>query len=249
MSLSKGILSVKQIEQIKALGFEIRGIDEPVEDFINKRFPDFDLFAFVQRIEQFLEPLTAKKISKTIDITTSEPPSIQVEYISEDCFTDDGLAFSRTFRWEGADLVVDHGYFQLPVVERGQGKAKQLFREHVPLYQKMGVKRILVNASMKDGGLVWAKNYFVAIDRQEVDAILAKAYENLTDKQMNIIQKYYDNYYQKTPDGPGFPIVNWSVYSFMDKILRGSNWKGLMDLENPQQLSNFIRYINEEDNP
>ena len=101
---------------------------------------------------------------------------------------------------------------------------------------------MLVFASLEDGGLVWAKLYFMATDVNDVNIILAAARAQLPPKQFAIVERIYNNYYSKHPDGQSFPMIKWAELPFMEAILRKSTWNGTVDLANPQEFSNFITH-------
>ncbi len=222
-----------EIEVIKTLGFEIRGEMGKCEDFVSRYFHNCDLLTLLRELNDILIPVCQTKIFKSVTFSRTIPPVIKIEFQSEDCGDDErGLILSRIFTWEEEQLVVIHDCFILPASARYKGVGKQVYRSCIQQYVNMGVKRILVNASLQDGGYMWAKYFFTATDQQDVAQILYKSKFTLTPKQYNAIERIYNNYYTKNPNGRAFPIQKWAELPFMETLLRGCQWKGVIDLTN-----------------
>lgn len=139
--------------------------------------------------------------------------------------------------------MVKHDYFRLPELYRNMGIAKKVFQISLQQYVNMDVRKILVHAALNDGGYVWARNYFAAINPDEIKHILDEAENKLSTVQFRAIARIYTNYYQKNPGGMAFPIVKWAELPFMKDILRGSSWHGMIDLQDQEQFTNFIMYV------
>lgn len=237
-------LTSAEIAGIKSLGFQFHGLSALQEDFINSNFPNCNLLLLLKQITNIFSPLTHTTVNKIIHLNISALPEIGIQYYTDNYYDEnDGLAFSRIFLWQNKDLVVKHEYFRLPESSRGKGIAKQIFRVCLQQYVNMNVKRILVHAALKDGGYAWARNYFTAINQGEIKEILNDAQNKLTTFQYQAVERIYTNYYSKNPAGMAFPIVKWAELPFMKKIMRGSNWHGVMDLRNQEQFTNFISYV------
>lgn len=109
-------------------------------------------------------------------------------------------------------------------------------------YLNLGIAKCYIYAC-RDGGLVWGRMHFAAVYQSEMKVILEIAKPKLTEKQFNAVERIYNNYYTKNPRGQEFPINKWAELPFMEKILRNSIWHGVLDLQNRQQLANFISYV------
>jgi GNAT superfamily N-acetyltransferase len=237
-------LTSDEIEEIIALGFQFQGISTLHEDFINTNFPNFNLLLFSKLINNILSPLCHTAIYKFIHLNNLTPPEIHFEYYTDNYYDEvNGLALLRIFSWQNEKLIVTHDYFRLPESGRGKGIAKQVFRASLQQYVNMGVKKILVHAALKDGGYVWARNFFTATNQNEIRLILNDARKKLTLLQFKAVKRIYTNYYTKNPKGGAFPIVKWAELPFMKDILRGSSWHGLIDFDNQEQFSNFTSYV------
>ena len=75
----------------------------------------------------------------------------------------------------------------------------------------MNAKKITVHAGLSGGGYTWARHGFVAVDRREVELILAKGKQQLTSDQFAIAERIYMVYYSKNPDGRAFPMELWAA--------------------------------------
>ena len=72
--------------------------------------------------------------------------------------------------------------------------------------------------------------------------ILNEAHNRLSPVEYHLIELLFDDHYTNFPDAP-FNIEDWARLSFMEAILRGSDWHGEIDLTNPQELNNFKMYV------
>lgn len=222
----------------------IANIAESEDDFVNKYFPNCDLFSLLQQINVLLAPYCKSQIEKSVHLSTGPPPSVEIFFATDDCHDEfTGLALLRTFTREANELVVKHDFFRLPLDCRGKGIAKKLFRVFIQQYVNMGIKKIKVFAALADGGYVWARNFFTADNKAEVEEILNKSRQQLNPEQFKFVKRIYDNYYIKDPGGKTFPIQKWAELPFMKDVLRGSEWEGTIDLSNSEQFSNFTKYV------
>lgn len=237
------LLTSVEISEIKTLGYQFHGITSSPEDFINTKFPNFNLLLFLKNVNEIFN-LVCDAANKLIYLENSTSSEIRIQYFTDD-FEDEinGLALSRIFIRQSEELVVKHDFFRLSASSRGKGIAKQIFRVSLQQYLNMGVNKILVHAALNDGGYAWARNHFAAINRSEINQILDNARSKLTEFQFQAIEKIYINYYSKYPAGMDFPIVKWAELPFMKKVLRGSSWHGVIDLKNQEQFANFISYV------
>jgi hypothetical protein len=237
-------VSRSEISLIRIMGF---GIDSKVvqpEDFINNYFTNFDLLQLVKEINLSFSIISTASVMKNIQLNDGTSPEIIIEYYSDNYGSPDtGLAFSRTFTFKNGEINVTHDFFRLPGNFRRMGISRKILKASFQQYLNMGLSKILVYAALQDGGFVWAKHFFLATDKDEVDIILDKARLQLTPEQFYGVKRIYDNYYSKNPSGTEFPIHRWTEIESMEKVLKGSRWHGAVDLKNQQQFSNFSNYV------
>ena len=76
-----------------------------------------------------------------------------------------------------------------------------------------------------------------------MEVILTAAKLGLTKDQFKPVKAVFDNYYTQNPGGKAFPINKWSNMPGMEKILRGADWHGEIDLSNKELLAKFKNYV------
>jgi hypothetical protein len=237
------IVTPDEIKTIATLGFSVEGSasSDPVA-FINTHFPNFDLLPALKVINDTLTPTTSKTVYRKIIFENASPPKLEIQFYSSDYADPDaGIVLVRSFLKEGEGPIVKHEFFRLPKPFRNRGISKIVLTALFQQYVNIGARKILVHAALQDGGLVWAKQYFMATDKKEVDVILQTAGMQLPAAQYLISKAIYDDYYSKDPTGQAFPIYRWAELPFMQNILRGQNWHGAVDLTNPEEFSNFVK--------
>ena len=205
-------------------------------------FNGFEPLIFANKIEYLLARLTTQKLERHL-LLQIQSPTLQILFFSEDYDNDIfGLLFKRTFTQTPNGLYVTHDYFVLPKAYRGSGIGKKVLAICLEQYLKMNIQKILIHAGLQDGGYVWARAGFKAINRSEVDQILSEAKIKLRREEYDIAQAWYCNHYNNFPD-LAFKIEDWARMDAMVPILRGSDWHGEIDLTNPKELINFTRYV------
>jgi len=234
----------QEIADVEALGFQITTGNISCAEFLNEQFPGFQLAEYLKAMDTLLSPLTPAEIEKELSYHESPPPMLIIQYFSKDHADDEkGLAFSQALLCQGNERIAELDFLRIPLNFRRQGVSKKLLNLNLQQYERMGVDKIRLEAALSNGGLVWAKAFFAAIDPKEVKAILDKAEKELTLNQFKFVKRVYDNYYKKFPDGNAFPIIKWSQLSGMDQILKGSRWHGELDLNNSEMLTKFKNYV------
>jgi len=238
-------VTIEEIDKARSIGFKIEytASQGPV-DFVNEHFYGLEFFEFLNELNILLKPVAIGKLEQTISMSDTPPPMLLVGLYATDNDVDaDDLVFERSFIKYPDLLVVEHDYFNLPLTARMQGLAIKVTACCLKQYENMGVGKIRVRATLKDGGLVWAKFGFKAVNKVEVLAILNSAKKNLSKSQFERVEKFYNAYYDNEPGGTSFPIEDWGRIPFMEKTLRGSDWHGELDLTNEKDFLNFKNYV------
>lgn len=237
------IVDDHEIQELISMGYGLHHTPPPAtETMIANHFNGFEPLSFAKQIELLLGSLTTQKLERHLVLQTP-PPVLQFFFYSEDYENDIfGLLFKRTFTQTPAGLCVAHDYLVLPEAARGKGIGKKNLAACLDQYRKMNIQKILIHAGLQDGGYVWARAGFKAVNRSEVDKILLEAKTKLSNEEYDIVQAWYDDHYNNSPD-LAFNIEDWSRMRSMVPILRGSDWHGEIDLTNPNELTNFTRYV------
>ena len=158
------------------------------------------------------------------------------------------LARDICYRPEG--LVADHAYLNIPAELQGNGLSKYLNNVLYRQYCQAGVVKIELYATLEAGGYVWARVGFAATKRLEVEAIVALAYEKVTQNQTTsltqalcgILKKEVDLHYGLHPHKP-FPIWRWATLPFGEELLLKTSWHGELDLTDEVQVRIFKKYL------
>lgn len=238
------IITEEELSIIESLGFEITGNSTQAAKFLNEHFAGFRIGEYLNALDDLLSPLTLVSIRGEFSFHEGPPPMLIIQYYSENNEDDQiGLAFSQAFTRYGNEIIAELDYLRIPVTARKKGVSKMLLNLNLQQYKAMGVSKIKLEAALSNGGLVWAKAFFVATEPEEVKAILTKAENGLPASQFKFVKRVYDNYYNEDPKGKAFPIVKWSQLAGMDQILQGSYWHGELDLNNSDILTKFKNYV------
>jgi GNAT superfamily N-acetyltransferase len=217
-----------------------KGID--VETFLVKHFPGFSPVAVSDQANQLLAPMTSKPIERQWQLSDPQP-RISFFFASQDAFNErTGVCLSRTFRWTAEGVNVYHDYFTIPEQYRHQGIGRMVLKTWFELYERMKVQHIHLQATLEDGGYVWARAGFKATRRKDVDKILALAKLKLGPELFRVIKAYYDDHYNNFPEQP-FALENWARLSYMKPVLKNCSWYGQIDLTNYSEMTNFKNYV------
>lgn len=144
----------------------------------------------------------------------------------------DSFRIERSFYQRDGEWRVHHDWFKIGPEHRGGGHAKAMMRAAVALYDRLGVRRIEVQAALSDGALVWARLGFApdsaeaarrdligwaraALDGDELAFMLDLVTRASDDELM---WKAARAVYQGKPLGP--------------VVLAGKSWYGHLDLNN-----------------
>ena len=246
MSKTKHIVDEVEWKACEALGYVIYapGVKLALTDFIKSHFPGLELLKFLKEIDDMLKSMSTKRLTKVVSYNETDPFELVIQYFSEDSDDpDNGLALSRTLIKDVIGKVAIHDFFRIPMSFRKGGHGKAILSYGLQQYLNIGVDVIKVHAALADGGFVWARAHFVAVDKKEVSLILASAKLRLQKDMFSKVKQIYDNYYSAEPQGKAFPINKWSHIPEMEPILRNSHWHGEIDLNNPELLSKFNNYV------
>jgi len=225
------------------LGYTITSDNiQTLETFLNRTFPNLNILKILQAVERNFTKTSKNPIIRNIKFNSLDKVLL-IDYNNDPLDIDSALVFVRQFFKIKRSIEIDHTYCILPLAHRGKGYIKPVFRESLEQYINCGAKKIRVHAGLSGGGYVWAKYGFRAVNKREVEIILAKARKKLNAKDFVIIEKIYNGYYTKNPGGKSFPMNLWAALDFMKPVLLGSDWNGELDLKNKLHLEKFKEYV------
>ncbi|OOQ58174.1 GNAT family N-acetyltransferase [Mucilaginibacter pedocola] len=235
----------QQLKLVKALGYNIIN-DSPIdsENVLQQHFRALNLHHLAELIDSILGELTVGDVQKTITVDAGPPPKLCFEYCNTNPLTfDDELYLHRTFESIEDGLIVKHDVLTLPTIYQKQNIGKAVLAAFLQQYEAAGVKKIKLLAALSTGGYAWARAGFKAIDKAEVDIILAKARQMLSPLEYSIIQRLYDGHYNSNAKNSAFAIEEWARLKFMKPVLLNSKWHGELDLTDIKELSKFRDYV------
>lgn len=144
-----------------------------------------------------------------------------------------------------------HGYLSLNSDAQGSGIGKDLLRNQVDAYNKMGLNSVDLYANIDVGGYAWAKYGFLPDEKG-----LQAAQSHMNDRLVGMVRQGLD---------PGTtaalkPLINSkdpkSVWAISDitkpgpdgmpigkKLLMDSGWNGTLDLKDPESMERFNGYV------
>lgn len=139
---------------------------------------------------------------------------------------------------EGA-LTVEHHMFELERALQGRGIAKQVFRNAVSQYGRMGVSRIDNQAALGAGGSVWPKFGFLPYDKTVWKSLKAQITTRIAGLPGPVRTAY-----TKLLDS-NHPLALWAIADskYGDQVLRGTNYWSKIELGNKDQMRRLRAYI------
>jgi hypothetical protein len=246
MAGTRHIVDDAEWQCCKVLGYVIYapGIKLTLIDMLKAHFPGLELLKFLKEIDDMLKPMSTKKLTKVVSYNETDPFELMIQYYSDDSGDPNtGLALSRTLVKDATGKVAIHDFFRIPLAFRKGGHGRAILDYGLQQYLNIGVDVIKVHAALADGGFVWARAHFTAVDKKEVALILASAKLSLQGDVFKKVKEIYDNYYTNEPQGKAFPINKWSHIPEMETVLRKSHWHGEIDLNNQELLTKFKNYV------
>lgn len=238
----KHTITQEELIAVKGIGVQVFGLDDSSYVFLNHSFANFEPLTFFSELFAIFSPLSVDPI--ILELRFDNTQSTLKVVIGSNNYDDErnGLFFFRTFFRDEGELIVSHDFFRLPAAHCGFGIAKQALLICLQQYLNMGVQKIKVHAALDGGGYAWARYGFTIADKNEVDTILSRAEAMLDPNKYRLVLLIYNDSYSKFPNGEAFPIIDWADMPFMPDVLRGSDWNGIIDLNNQEQFHKFIYY-------
>jgi len=237
------IITLADLKNIKKLGYSIQGASSiNATNYLKVTFPDFNLLKLLLTLENHLTPTSQTDITRQINIDTIRK-ALVIDYRNNFSGVEDALVFIRKFENKEGSITVFHEYCIIPAPFRNSGIIKKVFLESLKQYINMKADFIYVHAGLGLGGYVWAKYGFGARNKSEMEVILKIAEIQLTRRQYSFVKNIFDVYYSRHEAGEAFPIFNWAALDYMKPILLGSDWHGILNLKDPEQVSKYYRYV------
>jgi ribosomal protein S18 acetylase RimI-like enzyme len=153
-----------------------------------------------------------------------------------------GFNITRTFSERTGGIEVHHDYFSLAKNYQGQGISKDVFRLLYEQYRRMGVRYISVDANIDVGGYTWARYGFMATRKSEVLSAIEDCQDAaIREKAEDFVNKYYKKH--SLDDSDPFPMRLLTEQDWGKKVLLGSFWEGIIDLQDNKMRKVFENYL------
>ena len=149
------------------------------------------------------------------------------------------FSLARTY-YPHLNNTMRHSYFEImDEKSQGRGASKEIHRALAPIYERLGVKKITVHASLQNGGYTWGK-YGFRTTRRDVEYYVDSEIKRKYRPQARAI---VDKYFKEHPTSNRFPMHLLARQPWGKEAMTGTSWSGNIDLTNPQEKSDFYNYI------
>lgn len=228
-------------EDFLGLAHTVKGATPELVDRWNEFFGDVtpgELFGFIKTTNdtaaETLEFKTfAKAFSFDLDTKIQGQP---------------GYSLARTFRLEfygqSLEKVVDHDAFLIYDSKRqGKGLGAHIMGHMMEYYQRAGVSRLEVNATLDNGGYTWARFAF-KIYPQDIKSLRSQIVEKVGQAQWSETERrdFLAMLNKLDVSDPMFAIYASALQRSRD-VMSGTKWSGYFDLGDPEQMAAFWAYV------
>lgn len=160
---------------------------------------------------------------------------------------------------------VEHAYLAIVPGSQGSGVGAQLLANALVFYRALGLQRIELTAGLSSGGAVWAKFGFCPVDEPNWQGVKRQVQQNLHRLPPRVAQAYERAHGQplaqavsavlaiQMPQGiwaltdldPGDRAARAAAldHGLAGALLRGSRWRGILNLQHPVALRRIGRYL------
>lgn len=172
----------------------------------------------------------------------------------------DGVSMFRALQIsEGGTKDILHSSFIIPAGQQGKGIAKAMLKEQMAMYRKIGVENVELTANISVGGYAWAR-YGFAPDSAQTLGRIKKTIEtnvsglglkqNIQDEITAILDRndpelLWDIADIRTPITIDLPDGARQTLPLGRHLLLGSNWHGILSLDDAAAMKRFDSYIGE----
>jgi hypothetical protein len=226
-------------------------VEAGVSEFLNSFYPDFDLDQVVQELEDVAKKWGFEWGRKHIEILPSGNLFIHYQY--DDLLSDkldDSLTLKRILKKPDVHgRRVAHQEMFLPEGLQNQGLSRDLVHPFFVQYKKSKVDFIDAIAGDKGGGYALAKYGFAAVDKKEVFAIVeGAASRGVPQAVIDFLLEDANEFYNTHPLDSPFPMWEWAKSPHAKRLLRGTSWRAVLNLQDILQEGIFKTYLYPERN-
>lgn len=164
---------------------------------------------------------------------------------------DDWFVASRRFEREAdGTLVVHHENFHLPKSEQGAGIARDVLRDSMKEYQKLGVNYISTQANVDVGSYAWAKFGFKAAEPYQLSRMLLQKIDYLKD-QRRISRDQHSTLEKLINDNQNDEKLPWLMADYKHdgvdvgrSVMMNLTWQATLRLNDRDAMDRFNKYVN-----
>lgn len=169
-----------------------------------------------------------------------EPDSERIEINSVGLHLIDRKNLEFIVEYDPTDDSMKHDLFLIHNEEmRGKGLSKKVYGALLPIYEKLGIKKIRIHAGDENGGYTWARYGFRA-SRGEASSVIGRIKDDVLAEKAEAI---FDEFYSSHPYSTKFPMHLISDKPWGKDALKGSKWFGELDLSDKEQKNRYVSYI------
>jgi len=239
------------LSRIELLSITIysEGRDSTISD-LNFYFPDADFYKLACELIEAVKPVGYSWDTQWLIMAYTTDFSI-IEMNYRGVGVHGPLLLMHSLSNDASGTTANLNCIEVPIPIRGQNISRIIYGTFFNHYSSLGVRRMALHAGLTAGGYVWARAGFAAINKADVEEILKHANKILetvegcvvTQDDIEIMELLFNMHYETTPREP-FPIYNWAVDCNLGReILVGTQWDGVLDLDNVSQVSIFKTYL------
>lgn len=230
-------MSEDLMQKLADRGFELQGITP--EAYNKSAMNGFDILGFDESFNGICES-GGIEITRRSLLTSGDTAVLHYEGVGGK----GGMTMTRTFYHEKIggrkSIEVHHDTFILPEDLQGKGISKKVIRSLFEEYERMGVKRVSVDADLDAGGYVWAKFGFCCNRKSFVKSIAESAFDakKITQDELDDILRYLSECRKDF-----VPMNYLASKKYGHRLLDGTSWPGYIDLDDQARMDYLHQYV------
>jgi hypothetical protein len=239
------MFDVSVLSSIRALNIQVgKGSDSTIIRDINAQIPDGDFLQLAMDLDDVAKNYDFKWSTASWNVSDGREDGTLLYMEYQATIDGEPLLLARRLSDKGGELRAYHELLGLPTRLQRLNISRAINSALLIQYKNLAVSTVELNAGLDAGGYVWAKAGFSATERGDVDKTLLTAAENhiVDPLVIEALKGEVERHYFKNPNDP-FPIWRWANRASLKDMLLASNWHGVLNLRNKQELSRFEEYL------
>lgn len=219
---------------------------EAVISFLQGHFAGFNIYELLRELDN----IASRRgfVWSTIQVTLSEEQELQIHH--EVAFPLRPLSLIRRLPCPEGERRVVHEEMVIPPGFQKQGLSGDFMKAYYEQYKHSKVDVISVYASMEKGGYAWAKYGFAAVNYEEVFAVLDEGLsKGIPHDEIQKLRNGLGYFYSINDYSTPFPMQTWAETRYGETLLSGSDWEGILNLNDDEQVDTFETYLYKAQSP